>query len=216
MTDSEQVQEKPRPRLSGEYLSCSRGSIRIAMQKKRDAKIAGQTQKRLGELLVNLEIITPEELENALRQQRADRLGLCSVFESLNRAELSAIGKHFSELSISADQQFIFEGENEPTLYILVGGKLEVFTKDDDGNEIHIAYVDPIEPIGEMGYFQEGIRTASVRTVVPTELLPTEYKNLTHYFENVLHVDTAFLDVISRRRNKTNERLKNTRIKNNN
>lgn len=210
MADSEQAQEKPRPRLLGEYLPCSRGSIRIAMQKKRDAKIAGQTQKRLGELLIGLEIVTPEELENALRQQRADRLGLCSVFESLNRAELSAIGNQFSETSISADRQFIFEGENDPTLYVLVGGKLEVFTKDDDGNEIHIAYVDPIEPIGEMGYFQGGIRTASVRTVVPTELLSAPYKNLTHYFENVPHVAHAFLDVIKRRQNKTNERLKNT------
>lgn len=207
MADSEQ--EKPRPRLLGEYLPCSRGSIRIAMQKKRDAKIAGQAQKRLGELLIDLEIVTQEELENALRQQRADRLGLCSVFESLNRAELSAIGNQFSETSINADRQFIFEGENDPTLYVLVGGKLEVFTKDDNGNEIHIAYVDPIEPIGEMGYFQGGIRTASVRTVVPTELLSAPYKNLTHYFENVPHVAHAFLDVINRRQNKTNERLKN-------
>jgi len=150
-----------------------------------------------------------DELRLDLRQQRADRLGLCSVFESLNRAELSAIGNQFIEISLSADKQFIFEGENDPTLYILVGGKLEVFTKDDDGNEIHIAYVDPIEPIGEMGYFQGGIRTASVRTVVPTEFLSAAYKNLTHYFEHVPHVAHAFLDVINRRQNETNERLKN-------
>lgn len=209
MADSEQIQEKPQPRLLGEYLPCSRGSIRIAMQKKRDTKVAGQAPKRLGELLIELGTINQEELDNALRQQRADRLGLCSVFESLNRAELSAIGNHFSEMTIRSDQQFIFEGENDPTLYILVGGKLEVFTKNDDGDEIHIAYVDPIEPIGEMGYFQNGIRTASVRTVVPTELLSAEYKSLTHYFEHVPHVAHAFLDVINRRQNETKERLKN-------
>jgi CRP-like cAMP-binding protein len=200
-------QEKPRPRLLGEYLPCSRGSIRIAMQKKRDTKLAGQTQKRIGELLVDLDIIEQEELENGLRQQRADRLGLCPVFESLNRAELSAIGNQFTEISLSADQQFIFEGENDPTLYILVEGKLEVFTKDDDGNEVHIAYVEPVEPIGEMGYFQGGIRTASVRTVVPTELLSAAYKNLTHYFEHVPHVAHAFLDVINRRQTETQKRL---------
>jgi cyclic nucleotide-binding protein len=203
-------QEKPRPRLLGEYLSCSRGSIRIAMQKKRDAKVAGHTQKRIGELLIDLEIIDQEELKNALRHQRADRLGLCPVFESLNRAELSAIGNQFTEISIGADKQFIFEGENDPTLYILVEGKLEVFTKDDNGDEIHIAYVDPVEPIGEMGYFQGGIRTASVRTVVPTELLSAPYKNLTHYFEHVPHVAHAFLDVINRRQAETAERMKHT------
>jgi CRP-like cAMP-binding protein len=202
-------QEKPRPRLLGEYLSCSRGSIRIAMQKKRDAKVRGQDQKRIGELLIDLEMIEQEELENALRHQRADRLGLCPVFESLNRTELSAIGNHFTEISLTAGQQFIFEGENDPTLYILVEGKLEVFTKDKDGNEIHIAYVNPVEPIGEMGYFQGGIRTASVRAIDPTELLCAAYKNLTHYFEHVPHVAHAFLDVINRRQAETNKKLKN-------
>jgi CRP-like cAMP-binding protein len=203
-------QEKPRPRLLGEYLPCSRGAIRIAMQKKREAKLAGQPQKRIGELLIDLEIIEQEELDNALRQQRADRLGLCSVFESLNRSELSAIGNQFSETSLSADKQFIFEGENDPTLYVLVEGKLEVFTKDNDGNEIHIAYVEPVEPIGEMGYFQGGIRTASVRSVIPTELLSAPYKNLTHYFEHVPHVAHAFLEVIKRRQAETNEKIKDT------
>lgn len=207
MTDLKE--EKPRPRLLGEYLSCSRGSIRIAMQKKRDAKVSGKTQKRIGELLIALETINEEERQNALRQQRADRLGLCPVFASLNRAELSAIGNQFSEISVSADQQFIFEGEKDPTLYILVEGKLEVFTKDDNGDEIHIAFVEPVEPIGEMGYFQDGIRTASVRTVVPTELLLAPYKNLTHYFEHAPHVAHSFLDVIHRRQAETNERLKN-------
>lgn len=207
MADNEP--EKPHPRLLGEYLTCSRGSIRIAMQKKRDAKVSDHKQKRIGEILIDLETITEEELQNALRKQRADRLGLCPVFESLNRAELSAIGNQFSEISINADQQFIFEGENDPTLYILVEGKLEVFTKNEDGDEIHIAFVSPIEPIGEMGYFQGGIRTASVRTVVPTELLSAPYKNLTHYFEHVPHVAHAFLDVVNRRQAETNERLKN-------
>ena len=203
------IQAKPRPRLLGEYLPCSRGSIRIAMQKKRALKMRDLTQKQLGELLIDLEMITPEDLVNALRQQRADRLGLCPVFESLNRTELSAIGNKFSEVNFTAGQQFIFEGENDPTLYILVEGKLEVFIKDKDGNEIHIAYVDPVEPIGEMGYFQGGIRTASVRAIEPTELLSAEYKKLTHYFEHVPHVAHAFLDVINRRQAETNAKLKN-------
>jgi CRP-like cAMP-binding protein len=182
----------------------------MAMQKKRDNKLKGMPVKRIGQLLIELETITEEELTNALRRQRADRLGLCSVFESLNRAELSAIGNQFTEISLEADQQFILEGENDPTLYVLVSGKLEVFTKSDNGDEIHIAFVDPVEPIGEMGYFQDGIRTASVRTTVPTELLLAPYKNLTHYFEHVPHVAHAFLSVINRRQAETNEKIKNT------
>jgi CRP-like cAMP-binding protein len=209
MNDENIKPEKPNPRLLGEYLPCSRGSIRVALQKKREAKVKGKNLKRIGELLVELDTITEEDLKNALRQQRADRLGLCPVFDSLNRTELSGISNHFVETSISADQQFIFEGEHDPTLYILVEGKLEVFTKDDKGNEIHIAFVNPVEPTGEMGYFQDGIRTASVRAVVPSELLCAAYKNLTHYFEHVPRVAHAFLDVINRRQAETNKRIKN-------
>lgn len=205
----ENQQDKLRPRLLGDYLPCSPGSIRMAMHKKRDDKLKGKPVKRIGELLIELETITEEELTNAIRKQRADKLGLCSVFESLNRAELSAIGNQFTEISLEANRQFILEGENDPTLYVLVSGKLEVFTKSDNGNEIHIAFVDPVEPVGEMGYFQDGIRTASVRTTVPTELLSAPYKNLTHYFEHVPHVAHAFLSVINRRQTETNEKMKN-------
>ncbi|MCZ6804638.1 MAG: Crp/Fnr family transcriptional regulator [Proteobacteria bacterium] len=113
-------------------------------------------------------------------------------------------------MSLAAGQQFIFEGENDPTSYVLPEGKLEVFTKDSDGNEIHIAYVRPVEPIGEMGYFQRGIRTASVRANDPTELLCAAHKDLTHYFEHVPHVAHAFLDVINRRQAKTSAKLKNS------
>lgn len=206
---TENQQDKPKPRLLGDYLPCSPGSVRMAMQKKREDKLKGKPIKRIGELLIELERVDEEELTNALRRQRADRLGLCPVFESLNRTELSAIGNHFKEISLESNQQFIFEGEHDPTLYVLVSGKLEVFTKNDNGDEIHIAYVEPVEPIGEMGYFQDGIRTASVRTMVPTELLSAPYKSLTHYFEHVPHVAHAFLDVINRRQAETNEKLKN-------
>ena len=201
----ENTQETPpRPRLLGEYLSCSRGSIRIAMQKKREAKLQGKQVKRIGEILVEQESISEEELMIGLRRQRAERLAHCPIFSSLKTAELSAIGNHFNEINLESDQQFIFEGESDPTLYVLVDGKLEVFTHDDDNNEIHIAYVEPVQPIGEMGYFQDGIRTASVRTVTPSIVLQAAYKRLTHYFEHVPHVAHAFMEVVKQRQEETN------------
>ncbi len=196
--------EKPRPRLLGEYLPCSKGSIRFAMQKKRESKVKGNQVKRIGEILLEEGIISNEELQNGLRRQRSDRLALCPVFTSLNQTELSAISKHFAEVSVDADQQFIFEGEEDPSMYVLVDGQLEVFIHNDSGEEIHIAFVRPVQPIGEMGYFQGGTRTASVRAVTPTELLVASYKNLTHYFEHVPHVAHAFIEMVQQRQSETN------------
>ncbi|MEQ8290232.1 MAG: cyclic nucleotide-binding domain-containing protein [Gammaproteobacteria bacterium] len=197
-------QDKPRPRLLAEYLPCSRGSIRLAMQKKRESKVKGNKIKHIGEILVAEKIITEEELQNALRRQRSDRLAHCPGFTSLSKAELSAISKHFTEISVPSDKQFIFEGEEDPTMYVLVDGQLEVFIHNENGDEIHIAYVRPVQPIGEMGYFQGGTRTASVRAVTPSELLVASYKNLTHYFEHVPHVAHAFVEMVQRRQAETN------------
>ena len=144
-------------------------------------------------------IITQEELDFALRRQRADRLSWCPLFESLNKQELMAIANQFTELNIQAGEQFIFEAEIDPVLYVLVDGTLEVFSQKNEGKIEHIAYVEPFEPIGEMGYFQGGVRTASVRAVTPAVLLVSQYTQLTHYFENVPRVAQAFLEIVNQR-----------------
>ena len=199
MAEDYKKSDDHKPRRLGEYLTCSRGSIVMAMKKKLEALEHGGNKKGLGEFLLELGIISQDDLDNALRRQRADRIALCPVFNSLTNTELHAIGNHFVEVGISSGEQFITEGKNDPTLYILIEGQLEVFTKDKNGKNIHIAYINPVETIGEMGYFQGGIRTASVKTTKQSELLRAPYLNLTHYFEHVPRVANAFLEVIQRR-----------------
>ena len=203
MAEDYKKSDDHKPRRLGEYLTCSRGSIVMAMKKKLDALERGDNKKGLGKFLLELGIISQDELDNALRRQRADRIALCPVFNSLTNTELHAIGNHFVEVGISSGEQFITEGKNDPTLYILIEGQLEVFAKDKNGKNIHIAYVNPVETIGEMGYFQGGIRTASVKATKQSELLRAPYLNLTHYFEHVPRVANAFLEVIQRRQENT-------------
>ena len=202
MADDYRKPETNEPRRLGEYLTCSRGSIVMAIKKKLESLERGDDKKGLGEFLLELGIISEEELQNALRHQRADRIGLCPVFSSLSNTELHAISNHFVEVSINTGEQFIKKGEKDPTLYILVEGELEVFTTNKN-KEVHIAYINPVEPIGEMGYFQDGIRTASVRATKQSELLRAPYLNLTHYFEHVPRVANAFVEVIQRRQENT-------------
>ena len=199
MAEDYKKSDDHKPRRLGEYLTCSRGSILMAMKKKLEALKRGDNKKGLGEFLLELGMISQDELDNALRRQRADRIALCPVFNSLTNTELHAIGNHFVEVGISSGEQFITEGKNDPALYILIEGQLEVFTKDKNGKNTHIAYVNPVETIGEMGYFQGGIRTASVKATKQSELLRAPYLNLTHYFEHVPRVANAFLEVIQHR-----------------
>lgn len=212
---NQENQKKSAPRLLGNYLPCSRGVIRMAMQKKREAKLKGEPDKLIGQILIELTELTNEDIEIALRLQRADRLALCPVFETLTHPELIAMGKNFREINIAARQQFIMEGENDPSLYVVASGQVEVFkiSDDDDDDEIHIAFIEPYEPIGEMGYFHGGHRTASARTVGPTCLLSADYSNLTHYFEYVPRVAYAFMDLVQQRQAQAEKRMQEAQAK---
>ena len=188
------------PKKLGSYLVVSQGTINSAIERQIDAYTKGRPVKRLGEILREMEVITQEDLDTAIRLQRIDRLSRCPLFSELPTADLAALSKHFQEVSVPPGEQFITQGKNDPTLFVIASGRVEVFSLDNTGREVSIADVGEGEPIGEMGYFSGGIRTASVRTLEPVQLLRAEYRNLTNYFENVPYVALTFTQVVNRRR----------------
>lgn len=189
----------------GKYLVCSPGVLKNAVKKQGQLLKRGAALKPIGEILVEDGIISQEELEMAIRRQRVDRLRRCPVFSMLSNAELSAMSNRFIEVAVEAGKQFITQDEPDPTLFILVEGKVEVYRTTLDGEHIHIAYVEPPQPIGEMGYFQGGVRTASVKAVELTVLLKADYSALTHYFEYVPRVAHEFMRIVEQRRHATEQ-----------
>jgi hypothetical protein len=196
--------EKETRRL-GDYLAVSRPVLQNAVKKQGQDLKRGGRPRALGEILLQNGDVTDDELAVAIRRQRVDRLRRCPVFATLSDMELAAISDRFTEVSIAPGQQFIVQDEPDPTLYVIATGKVEVYRTTLDGRHIHIAHVGPPEPIGEMGYFQGGIRTASVRAVDATELLRAEYRSLSHYFEHVPRVAHEFMRIVDRRRRATEQ-----------
>jgi CRP-like cAMP-binding protein len=189
----------------GDYLVCSPAVLKNAVKKQGQMLKRRLAPKHIGEILLEDGLISQDELETAVRKQRVDRLRASPVFNMLSDAELSAISNRFVEVTVEAGEQFIVQDEADPTLYILAKGKVEVYRTNPDGTQIHIAYVEPYEPIGEMGYFQGGVRTASVRAVENSELLRATYASLTHYFEHVPRVAHEFMRIVEQRRLATEE-----------
>ncbi|NKB38782.1 MAG: cyclic nucleotide-binding domain-containing protein [Gammaproteobacteria bacterium] len=192
----------------GDYLIVSPGTLQNAVKRQGQALKQGLTPRHIGELLVENGDITQEEHDNALKRQRIDRLACSPVFSMLSKTELAAISSRFKEITVPAGRQFIIQDEPDPTLYIIASGKVEVYRTNLDGSHLHIAHVEPYEPIGEMGYFQGGVRTASVRAVDNVECLCAEYSALTHYFENVPRVAHAFMDIVQFRQQQMEELIK--------
>ena len=185
----------------GEYLLVSDGTINNVVEKQFHSSFTGTGEnKRIGELLVQEGILTQEELDNSIRQQRIARLAACPIFTTLSSMDLAALSKFFTEVSYPPNETFIMQGEEDSSLFIIATGLVEVFHLDNAGNETSIAKVGPGEPIGEMGYFTGGVRTACVRTLETTQLLQAQYKDLTDYFENVPRVALAFTTVVEQRK----------------
>lgn len=208
---SENGTEKKAPKRIGEYLVVSAGTLKNAVKRQGHMLKLGQVVKRIGEILVENGEITREDLENAIRRQRIDRIRNCPVFSTLTSTELAALSSKFKEVTVPAGEQFIYQDTPDPTLYIIASGRVEVYRTDIDGNFTHIAYVEPAEPIGEMGYFSGGLRTASVRAVDTVELLYAQYDDLTHYFENVPRVAHAFMTMVDERRRATEEIMRESK-----
>lgn len=192
----------------GDYLICSPAVLKNAVKKQGQLLKRRLAPKHIGEILLEDGLISHDELETAVRRQRVDRLRASPVFNMLSNAELAAISARFVEVTVEAGEQFIIQDEPDPTLYILARGKVEVYRTGLDGSYIHIAYVEPYEPIGEMGYFQGGVRTASVKAVENSELLRANYSSLTHYFEHVPRVAHEFMRIVEQRRVATQEIMK--------
>jgi hypothetical protein len=185
----------------GEYLLVSDGTINNVVEKQFHSSFAGASEnKRIGELLVDEGILTQEELDNSIKQQRIARLAACPIFTTLSSTDLAALSKFFTEVSYPPKETFIMQGEEDPSLFVIASGLVEVFRLDNAGNEISIAKVGAGEPIGEMGYFAGGVRTACVRTLETTQLLQAQYEDLTDYFENVPRVALAFTTVVEQRK----------------
>ena len=196
----ESNQKKPDSKKLGDFLVVSKGAISNAVEKQISSFASEGTLKPIGELLVEQGVITREELENSLRNQRIARLAGCPIFASLSKTDLAALSKNFTEISVGPGEQFIMQGEDDQSMYVIASGLVEVFRIDNAGNEISIAKVGSGEPIGEMGYFSGGKRTACVRAVEPTQLLKADYEKLTDYFTNVPRVALAFTQVVEHRR----------------
>ena len=185
----------------GKYLLVSKGAINNVVEKQLQASFTGVSErKRIGELLVEEGVMTQEELDNSVRKQRIARLGACPIFATLSTMELAAMGKFFTEISYPPNEIFIMQGEEDPSLFVIASGLVEVFLLNNAGEEISIAKVGAGEPIGEMGYFSGGVRNAYVRTLESTHLLQAQYRDLTEYFENVPRVTLAFTTAIAQRK----------------
>ena len=187
----------------GLYLGCDRAILDQALVWQQQWAAQG-LYKRLGEVLLEQRLVSRETFWAALQAQRLDRLRHCAVFAGLDERELKALCALVEERSIPAGEEFIRQDEIGDRCFILASGQAMVFQQAEDGEEIVLSTVGPGECIGELGYFSDGRRTASVRAVEAMEVLEFYYADLQRAFEMTDRLAKNFLNLVTRRLRRTN------------
>lgn len=141
----------------------------------------------LGEALSGSEIALafPSETDARLRQYllagaddpaaagtlaRLEVLEQADIYRGLPAEVLLELTQTLCRLKIPAGETILWEGSANDDVFILLSGRLEVYTAR-DGAEKRLAAVQPGEVFGEMAFFTGEPRTASVRATVASECL---------------------------------------------
>jgi CRP-like cAMP-binding protein len=196
----------PGTRRLGEYLGCGPDVIRRALERQRVLRNSG-VKKRLGELLLEEQAISSDDLSAATLHQRLDRLSSCPIFSDLSKEDLMQIRDLVSEESVDNGQLMIDQDEPGRSFFILVQGRALVLRMDEDGNEVHLAYIESGECVGEMGYFARGRRSASVRALEDCLLLEIAYDDLVRVFQIAPKLSAHFLNLVTERLRRMNLRF---------
>ena len=181
----------------GAYLGCDPALLDQALAWQQQWAARG-LRKRLGELLLELQFMSGDTLWAALRAQRLDRLRSCAIFAGLETHELEALCEFVQERTIHAGEEFIRQDDIGDRCFIVASGRAVVFQRDQD-EEVLLSTVGPGECLGELGYFSDGRRSASVRANEDMEVLELYYTDLQRILEATPRLAQNLLDLVTKR-----------------
>ncbi|MEE9609748.1 MAG: GAF domain-containing protein, partial [Desulfatiglandales bacterium] len=194
------------PKKIGQYLKCDSEAINQGLKTQQQLASKG-IKKTLGEVLLESGVITKTELTEALECQRLDRLRICHLFSGLEQDELKSFCNLVSENSVAAGENFIPQDTVSDGLYVLVEGKAMVYRQGGYDEEIPLGKIGPGECLGEMSYFSDGRRTASVRALEDSQLLKINYNDLDKAFSTAPQLARNFLGIVTKRLRQANIRF---------
>lgn len=101
-----------------------------------------------------------------------------NLFNSLDDDKFQHICQMATLETIEKNTLIIAEGGLADALYVIEEGSVQVFTTNQAGKEVVLARLNEESYFGEQGYFNNSIRTASVRALTSVNLIKINYSAL--------------------------------------
>ncbi|WP_379152594.1 Crp/Fnr family transcriptional regulator [Paenibacillus sp. sgz5001063] len=107
--------------------------------------------------------------------------------------------EHMHLYSFEQGEHICSKGDPSEYLYILVKGKLKIYTTTPEGKTLIISFKTPLELIGDVEYIQNTERLNTVEAVSPVYMLGIEYRWLNRYGKDHPPLLQFLLEIITQK-----------------
>jgi CRP/FNR family cyclic AMP-dependent transcriptional regulator len=106
-----------------------------------------------------------------MNRETLDLLSQVPLLAELDADALAALVAQASVRSYRASTVIMEKGDEASALYVVLSGRVRVFSADDKGKEYVLNELGPGDYLGELALIDDCARTASVLTLVPSRFL---------------------------------------------
>ena len=136
------------------------------------------------------------------------------LFELLDDREREDLANRLEVERFEADTSIFQIGDPGDAVYIISSGEVEVFFRNDTGEQITLERACKGDFFGEISFLDGGCRSASVRATTETEVLRLDRDDLAKFLESRPYAAMHLLAAMGRRLRTTVERLRHTASRN--
>lgn len=106
-----------------------------------------------------------------MKEEARDILLEIPLFAGLGRDLIGDLVDQATLRAYRANTVVMQKGDEASALYVLLSGRVKVFSADDNGKEIVLNELGPGDYLGELALIEDSTRSASVMTVAPSRFL---------------------------------------------
>ena len=143
-----------------------------------DAKELSETMQTFSALINYQSPFVDPNRDNPGSMRLQGALLSTPIFRSLGKKELRGLEDIANLHYFSASQLILREGDPGRSIYIVLDGRVKVFTKDREGKEFPLATLEPYQFFGEMALLTGKPRAGSIATLEETLLSEISYNNM--------------------------------------
>jgi hypothetical protein len=147
-------------------------ALRFLQENEQDRMDIGAETQELGHEDISQGV--PGELPGRSRRLM-EAMSMVPFLVNFPDEELAELGQEAKLLLVKQGKTIVREGDYGRSMYIILEGKVQVLTQDDQGEDVHVSYLKENQFFGEISFLTAAPRFATVQTVEDTLLGELSY-----------------------------------------